>query len=197
MSSLALELVYSVLLGFFLGFFYECIRICRIAVGIYQGGESFDYRALPLIKRYAPAKKEKKRKGRSHSFLYSIGDILFFVFSACAICVFIYYFNDGRARGFVFFGAFAGFFVYYHTLGRAVKYLSARIVKAMKICLAYALFFVVFPIYTSSVILCRVFFNLFCKIALNVRKLYDIIHMYMYYLVARRQISSLPLRLDW
>ncbi len=183
MSSLSLVLLYSLLLGVFLGATYDVIRLSRIAVGVKYENSSkkpFDFSSLRIVGKYIKHKEKKTKKHSFLSFFVCIGDILFFVFFGVCISIFTYHFNSGEFRFFILFGAFLGFLFYYLTLGRLVLYLSARIILGIKILLVYLLFFIFYPISYVFLKIYRIFYSIIRKIILIMKKICVIMYMYHY-----------------
>ena len=196
MSELSLMLLYSVLLGFFLGASYDIIRLTRIGAGIKYGvkdTKKYNFREYALIGHFfkAEEKKPSRKKDSLLSILVFFGDVIFCLFSSVSIAIFIYYFNNGEFRGFVLFGAAFGFFIYYFTLGRLVIYISERIVFALKLLLLYTLFFVLYPFYFLFGKISRFVYIIIQKNFLIIRKLYDIIYIDFYTKKRKRDIMRL------
>ena len=151
MVSLLYSFLWSIALGAFLGTVYDTVRIGRIFLGVSYSRVArvqLSGIKLPLI---SGTKKEKKRKGRgipslALNILIFAGDLLFCVFAAIVLVIFIYHSNDGRARWMVFFGTAAGFAAYYFTLGRIVMFFSSYIVFVIRSVFSYACFIVWLPV---------------------------------------------------
>lgn len=185
MSEHSLMLLYSVLLGFFLGASYDIIRLSRIAVGMKYGATNagkYDYSQYALIGRffYSKAKKKERKKGLFISLFVFFGDVLFCLFCSVSVAIFIYYFNSGEFRAFVLVGAFVGFLIYYFTLGKIVIYLSEKIIFTIKLLLLYVAFFILYPIYYLFSKIKRIFWIIIQKNVLIIRKTYDIMYVKRY-----------------
>lgn len=193
MSQLSLMLLYSIFLGIFLGVSYEIIRLFRITAGIkYKSSEDkrYDYSSLAIVGKYFKNRKQKNKKASKGRVYIAIGDILFWLFSAICVSIFIYYYNDGIFRSFVIFGCIVGFLLYYFTVGKVILFISQEIVFYVKIILIYIGFFIFYPIfYLFRKIFC-VFRIIIRKIILIIKKLYAIICLYIYSLEVEKTILA-------
>lgn len=151
MRALLFSFIWSILVGVCLGAAYDVVRIQRIFFGVSYGrtsAASLSEIKLPLISKYkkeSPQKEKKFSKIATGALIFA-GDILFCVFAALVLIVFIYHSNDGKARWMIFFGAAAGFAAYYFSIGNVVMFFSQYIVFAIKCVTSYVLFFITFPI---------------------------------------------------
>lgn len=160
---------YSILLGTFLGAVYDLVRIGRIFLGVNYSrisGTVLKEIELPLISKF---KNEKKRKERKFSLLaldilVFAGDILFCIFAALVLVIFIYHSNEGKARWMIFFGAAAGFAAYYFSLGKIVMFFSQYIVFVVRSIVSYAVFFALFPIKAVFSLLLRLFRRIWMRV---------------------------------
>lgn len=152
MTALSLAFMRAMIVGACLGVVYDLIRIGRLICGIsygQPGAARLRDVKLPLISKF----KEKDRKPKWRKFskialdiLVFSGDLLFCIFAAFVLVVFIYHANDGMARWMIFFGVAAGFTAYYFSIGRAVMFFSQYIVFAIKSVFFYVVFFVTYPL---------------------------------------------------
>lgn len=123
-------ILYSAIFGFFAAFVYVCIKILRITAGVSSGsGKSISF--LKFIDKL-PLIRIKGKKAVLSVLLIHITDILYLMFTATAFSVFAYYFNHGRIRWYLIFGAVIGYMVFYHSVGRLIMYLSEYIVYIIK-----------------------------------------------------------------
>lgn len=193
MSELSRMLLYSMLLGIFLGASYDVVRLFRITAGIkYKSARDklYDYSSLAIVGKYFKNREQKNKKASAGRVYIAIGDIFFWVFSAICVSIFIYYFNDGIFRSFVIFGCIVGFLLYYFTVGKIILFISQEIIFYLKILLIYIGFFLFYPIfYLFGKIFC-VFRIIIEKIILIIRKLYAIIYLYIYSLKAEKTILA-------
>jgi F0F1-type ATP synthase assembly protein I len=184
MSALALEMVYSVLLGVFLAVVYDAMYLLRDFFSFVKF-QHFSPEALPVIKRFLKTKKENRNNNNNKyaNALQCLSDILFFLFAGVVFSVFIYHFNDGVIRGFIFIFSALGFALYRISCRRLVLRIFEFILELTRILLLYALFLVIYPICAIFAKLYAVFFYLISKIFLIIIKMYDIIimHTYNYY----------------
>ena len=178
MSALALEMVYSVLLGVFLAVVYDAMYLLRDFFSFVKF-QHFSPEALPVIKRFLKTKEGNRNKKYANA-LQCLFDILFFLFSGVVFSVFIYHFNDGVVRGFVFVFSALGFALYRISCRRLVLRIFEFLLELTRILLLYALFLVIYPICAIFAKLYAVFFYLISKIFLIIIKMYDIINMHIY-----------------
>ncbi|MBE6718625.1 MAG: hypothetical protein E7574_05170 [Ruminococcaceae bacterium] len=133
-SRLAEMLLYSLVLGVFLGLVYDVFRIRRLVFFCDNENE--------------PGKKAiiLKHKNRIESIIIFFEDILFWLVCSVSICIFIYYINSGRFRSISIVGAVAGFLVYYNTVGRLVMMLSDVIIRFLKLLFKTVIKYTVYPV---------------------------------------------------
>lgn len=112
-------ILYSLVLGVFLGGVYDVIRIMRIALrpahkeGVNSGGIRKGFELIEFL------------------FVF-VTDIIFCIISAASIIVLVYYKNSGIIRWFVLAFAALGFFTYYNTVGKAVILCSEKIISFIR-----------------------------------------------------------------
>ena len=132
-SRLAQMLVYSFVLGVFLGVVYDFFRIRRLIFYCEKNTKantSIFHRQRRLVEE----------------IVIFIEDVLFWLISAVAMCIFIYYINSGRFRGVAIFGAVIGFFVYYKTIGKVVMLLSGCIINFLRASFRLLIRFTLYPV---------------------------------------------------
>lgn len=105
-SKIALILLYSFILGASLGLVYDFFRIKRVA-----------YR-----------QKTNKIKKAAENILVFFDDLVYWLICSVTVCIFLFYFNSGRARGISLFVMVTGFLTYYFTVGRLVIRFSEYII---------------------------------------------------------------------
>ncbi|MBQ6893173.1 MAG: spore cortex biosynthesis protein YabQ [Oscillospiraceae bacterium] len=125
MNQAAISAALSVLVGIFLGAFYDIIRFARVLLGVNVS---------------CPFKKGKLSLHAILGYVFvSISDFLFFVVAAAVMCIFFFLTGDGRMRGYALVGALLGFLLYYNTIGRlfisAVTYMVALLKKLIRLIL--------------------------------------------------------------
>jgi hypothetical protein len=148
-------LVYSVVLGFFFGAFYDFIRILRIFLGINYVNkftERLSRKKLKFIKN--PISKRKNKGERYKKIILFITDILYFLFITPVFAIFLYYQNFGLVRWYALLGLTLGFCSYYFSVGRLVISVSEYIVFYMRISFLYIVFFITRP-FIPLVRLCK------------------------------------------
>lgn len=140
--------VYSLLYGVVLGAVYDAFRIGRIFFGInYVNRFTGHIKCikLPLISN--PMLNDAIGKSQRYkNTVVFIGDVLYFVLITPPSTVFVYAFNNGNVRWYLFFGIVAGFATYYFTVGRLVISVSEYIVFSVKVLFSYVAYFTVRPI---------------------------------------------------
>ncbi len=117
---LAIILLYSFVVGFFLGIVYDFFRIRRLSFRV-------DGRLFEKNKE----RSFRKEKNFEHVIIF-FEDVLFALISSVVVCIFIFYMNSGRFRGITLVGAFLGFLLYYKTVGRLVMLFSGIIIGFIK-----------------------------------------------------------------
>ena len=125
MTAAAVSAALSVIVGVFLGAFYDVIRFLRAALGITVA---------------SPFKKGKLTFHAVFGYVFVIlTDLLFFLVAAAIMASFFFLTGDGRMRGYGLCGAFLGFLIYYNTVGRlfigAVEYIISLLKKAFRLML--------------------------------------------------------------
>ena len=193
MSEHSLMLLYSVLLGLFLGAAYDIVRLTRIAVGVKYGAmdrTKYDFGKYALIGSffYSKVKKKVTQKDSFLSLFIFLGDVLFCLFCSVSVAIFIYYFNSGEFRAFVLVGAFVGFLIYYFSFGKIVIYLSEKIIFTIKLLLLYVVFFLLFPFYYLFLKTKRIFWIIIQKNILIIKKTYDIMYVKHYTKRCKRDV---------
>ena len=140
--------LYAIFLGFIIGAVYDVFRITRVAFGVrYRKTAAVRHRnkKLPLISRVSFIRGKKIVDG-ARNVLVICGDVLFSLVAAVLVSVFIYRYNYGIIRWYVFAGVLAGFTVYYNTVGRVVIYISDFIIYVSGVAISYVLYFTLYPI---------------------------------------------------
>lgn len=115
-TRLAEILLYSFLLGIFLGIVYDWFRIRR---------------RLFSIKAAKKSDADKGTKGRIYlieDVIIFFEDVLYGIICSIVMCIFLFYINHGRFRAITLIGAGVGFLIYYKTVGRLVLFCSEKIV---------------------------------------------------------------------
>lgn len=117
MTMAAAAAALSVLVGAFLGAFYDVIRFLRVVLGVNVSN---------------PFKKGKMSPRAAFGYVFvSLTDLLFFAVAAVCMCVFFFLMGDGRMRGYGLVGAFLGFVLYYNTVGRLFIGALTRIISLL------------------------------------------------------------------
>ncbi len=103
-------LLYSLILGAFLGAFFDLMRISRVFLSIFfseKTGHTVGNTVIAVVSFFE--------------------DIIFFAVSAAVTVLFCFQANGGSARGFILLGVLGGFSIYLFTLGRLTKLISEAI----------------------------------------------------------------------
>lgn len=106
-GKIAFIVLYSFILGAFLGLFYDLFRIRRIAYKM---------------------NTNRIKKILENVFVF-FEDVTYWLASSVVVCIFLFYFNSGKARGISLFVMLLGFLGYYFTVGKLVKRCSERIIR--------------------------------------------------------------------
>lgn len=179
-------LFFALLLGFFLGFVYDLVRILRIAAGI-GCNAALDrapfLRELPLINRSVIQKRKRIGRFLEWSFVF-LGDLFFMIFAGISFSLLLYAVNDGEFRFFALVGLLCSFILYYFTVGRAVLFFAGYIVLGLRVVALYIGFFLFYPLriaFRGFLFVLRKFRLIFCR-------LYDMIRLRLYSAYAYRYV---------
>lgn len=110
-------LLYSLLIGAFLGIFYDALRISRLFLTLPYNGK---FRII------------EKANSITVFVVALIEDIIFFVVAAIAVALFVFNANKGNFRGFMLFGTVAGFLIYLVTIGKITGAVASLIVNTFR-----------------------------------------------------------------
>ena len=134
-ENVALLLLYSLLVGVFLGVLWDIFRILRImAYG----------KALPPKNLFIPLPSSEKEVVKALSVAHTqkflsmagilifISDILFSLSAAISLILLIFHINNGEVRAVALIGAAFGFTAYYFTVGKLTVFFSERIIRLIK-----------------------------------------------------------------
>lgn len=149
-----LLIVEAFLCGACMGVLYDAMRISRMmifaddlcAVKLYQ-------RNYPLIGSIAKKAEKKRIKEHLKRALLISQDILFMLIFTLVILMLLFFLNDGKFRIIVIFVAFFGLWCYLCSIGKLVLMSSEMIIFALRILVAYLLYFIMFPVRA----ICRAF----------------------------------------
>ena len=103
-------LLYSLILGAFLGAFFDIMRISRVFLSIFFS-EKTDHAVSKTV----------------IAVVSFFEDIIFFAVSAAATVLFCFQANGGSTRGFILLGMLGGFSLYIFTVGRITKLVSKAV----------------------------------------------------------------------
>ena len=119
-TRLAEILLYSFLLGIFLGIVYDWFRIRRRLFSINSA------------KKSDADKGTKKHICLIEDVVIFFEDVLYGIICSIVVCIFLFYINHGRFRAITLIGAGVGFLIYYKTVGRLVLFCSEKIVRFIR-----------------------------------------------------------------
>lgn len=150
----SVNFLYSLLLGAFFGLIYDIFRIIRIAIsGVGIGtnkpaSAKIDELSSHIIAKSARGRKAKKNRvgEKLYDILVFIQDVLFFLIAAMLLTVFLYCFNFGQLRLYIYIGVFAGFLAYYNTVGRLIAAVSGLILSVVKLLIIFLVYSIITPI---------------------------------------------------
>lgn len=103
-----------------------------------------------------------------------IEDILFWVITGIMTLAFIFYFNNGEIRFYVFLGIILGVLIYILTISKYVISVSVKIIKYIKNILATVIKILEYPLEIAWKTLNKIIFKPFFFIFINIRKRIDI-----------------------
>lgn len=137
----------SVLLGVFLGVCWDVVRLFRQVWGVPYSGSSKRYGGvrLPLLGDRVCIGYRARKDSALLLVVLAMGDILFAAVAAMAVRLLLFVLAEGELRFFALFGAAAGFAAYYYTVGRLFLAVSGALVFALRVALAYLVFFLLYP----------------------------------------------------
>ena len=150
-GSFLLLIIWSAVIGFFLGAVYDVFRIRRI---------SFSPQMRSKTRTAKPGESSSgKKQGISRIRLFIrknievidfvlifFEDVLFMTFSAVVLSLLTYKLNSGKIRWFIPAFALGGFAVYYFTVGRLVKKCAESIIRFIRLAFMWILKITVAPV---------------------------------------------------
>ncbi len=139
-EKLVLLFLYSLVLGFVLGFVYDYFRIRRLC---------FSYAKTDVN----TADNKKKYRQLTENVIVFFEDVLFGFICSVFVCIFLYYVNSGRFRSLAFVGMIIGFIVYRKTLGKLVIFCSGYVISFIKRLIKTLLLYTLIPIFRLIVFL--------------------------------------------
>ncbi len=141
-------IIWSFVIGVFLGSVYDIFRIRRISF-------SQEIRSKTRISKDDICQKHGTSKLRGFFrknieiidlVLIFFEDIIFMVFSAIVISLLTYKFNSGKIRWFILASAAMGFTCYYLTRGKLVKKCAEKIIRAIRLAVWWIIKITIMPI---------------------------------------------------
>ena len=184
-------LLYACVLGVFLGVLYDVFRIMRVMMGVKYAGivkKTTDRIKLPKIESFVRRTGEGKISVKMREIGIAAGDVAFFFLAGIAMCIFIYWSNNGKFRFFALAGAAAGFSLYYFTLGKLIIMLSEYICFFLRAAFGYILYFTLTPLIWVCKKIFFAFSWILLKILLLLSLIYDKIRLEMYSFGATRRM---------
>lgn len=140
--------VKALALGVVLGAVWDIVRIIRVIFGVSSYGKQ--PRRFPLYKRGVKDVFSAKR-GKVFSYVFvAVTDVIYFTAASVVFILFLYVFNYGIFRWFIFIACIVGFLAYYNSLGRAVILVSTGIADYVKLFLNLLIFVILYPVKLST-----------------------------------------------
>lgn len=176
MQALWRGFLYALVLGMWLGLFYDAIRLLRMMLGVVYRGR---FAHGPFDKLSCKVRTKVSAYRQRHRFLRTLSrvldfflDVLFFVIAGIAFALFLYAVSDGVFRILFLLGAVLGFYLYRKTVGRIVFFFLRELSS-----LAYLLLYLVYKAISIPIRFAvkKIFLRLFRKIHLIIQKKYAII----------------------
>ena len=168
-TALGLLYLYGAILGFFAGFFYDCLRITRIFFGEHYGRsihQKLQSVRLPLL-----APTGEKKESPILGILVFLQDLFFCILCGIMLAILFYEANDGVIRLPVLL-VFAGAFLLYRlTLCRLIMAASEFAAFLVETSVRYFWFFLSYPFRFLGRLLARLARILFLKIQSRVLRL--------------------------
>lgn len=178
MLSVGEAILFSLLLGAFLGLLYSTSRYLCMLLG--AGVPSFSENLpksvkLPLLGERSVLPKESRFRKGYRNVLYFLIDVLYFFFCGTALSVFVYSVG-GIFRFSYVTGAIIGFVLFSLTVGRLLSSVSVWILFFIRVLFSYCFYVVSFPF----LLLFRIFSAAFLKLRLLFLRLCDKIKIEVY-----------------
>lgn len=144
-------IIWSAVIGIFLGAVYDIFRIRRIAFSQKTRLKT------EVVKKSNDVGKQKCRKTGVRVFfiknievidniLIFFEDIIFMIFSAIVISLLTYKLNCGKIRWFMFVAVAIGFAAYYCTIGKIVKKCAESIIRYIRLFIWWIIKITIMPI---------------------------------------------------
>ncbi len=138
-EKLVVILLYSIVIGVFMGMVYDVFRIRRMV----------------YILNLKNKEKKYKTRERIEFLIVFLEDIIYALICAVIMCIFVFYMNSGRMHAVIPFGTLLGFVLYYKTIGRAVMFCSEKIINFIRLLFAKLYQYIVCPIIKGLVFIFR------------------------------------------
>ncbi|MBQ7172821.1 MAG: spore cortex biosynthesis protein YabQ [Clostridia bacterium] len=142
-TALGLLYLYSAILGFCAGFFYDLFRVTRIFFGAHysrSAAEKLQKIRLPLLKPY-----REREESRAFGVVVFLQDFFFCIICGIALAILFYECNDGVIRLPVIFVFVAGFLFYRATVCRLFMALSEFAAFLLESAARYLWYFLSYP----------------------------------------------------
>ncbi|MBQ7760673.1 MAG: spore cortex biosynthesis protein YabQ [Clostridia bacterium] len=129
-----------ILVGVLFGVFYDGFKVIRgFYILPYQPKFIEKMKNKAYLKVNNPVLKQENKKIRAIKLF--IFDLLYFVFISPICAIFLYSFNNGKMRWYIFLGLFIGFLVYNRTLGRITSYVLQYLIYYHNLLKSFILFY--------------------------------------------------------
>ena len=136
--------LYSAATGVALGVIYDAIRILRALV--FSENEKYLATELPLIRKTAYSKTDRKISRASLWIFVAVGDFIFMITCAVAVILVAYVRNMGRMRWLIPLGTMVGFWTYYVTVGKLILKISELVAFLIRAGFVYVYTFLEIPV---------------------------------------------------
>lgn len=187
---LGLNTLRALLFGLFLGAAYDVVRIVRVMFGASSYGSRDPFKRIyekGIIKNIFKG----IGKGWFSYFFVFVTDLVYFTFAGAAFSVFLFWFNFGKFRWFIFLSALLGFLAYYFTVGKLIIGFSEEISRLLMLVLNLTVFLVCLPLRLVFFLSRKLYQKVFYPFANKIRKSIDIKHKKRYTIKYTDKLSEI------
>lgn len=139
-SDQLVSVAWALLLGAVLALCYDGLRILRMP--IFSDG----VRVIPFLRRLPAVTLPESGTGSvPELILINVFDVLYSVFAAAAFSVFIFHFNSGHFRWYIFLSSVAGFALYRLSIGRLVMLCAGYTAGILRVAFGFFLWLLLRP----------------------------------------------------
>ena len=116
---------------------------------------------------------------KTNDFITYVEDSLFWIISGIITLYFIFFFNNGELRLYIFLGIFTGIILYILTISKYFIKINVTIIKFVKKIVKVLINIIKYPFILIMNIIKKIFFKPVSIININIRKFYINIYSYL------------------